>query len=139
MNELFESNLIRRYPEFYFGLGLWAAALLVVIGAAAGLVPIKRQRTALLMTLITVAAPLLAIALCPSSSFFPIYLVGAAIPSAVVAFASGLVTSRRLRRASSFSTEARGRYRWYFGALALFIASLIGVVIYVFANMTLRF
>jgi len=139
MNELFESDLIRQHPEFYFGLGLWAAALLVVIGAAAGLVPIKRQRTAVLVTLIAVAAPLLAIALSPSASLIAIDLMVASIPSAVVAFASGLVTSMRLRRASSFSTEARGRYRRYFLALGLFVASLIAALIYVLANMTIRF
>jgi hypothetical protein len=139
MNELFESDLIQRCPEFYFGLGFWAAAVLLVIGAAAGLVRIKRQRTIVLVTLIAVAAPLLAIALSPSSSLIAIDLMVASIPSAVVAFAAGLVASLRLRRASSLSSEARARYLRYLLALGLFVASLIAGVIYVLASMTVRF
>lgn len=137
MNELFESDLIRRYPEFYFGLGLWAAALLVVMGAAAGLVPIKRQRTAALMTVVAVAAPLLAIVLSPG--LIAIELMIAAIPSAVVAFASGLVTSMRARPAASLSTEARRRYGRLFWALGLCVALLIIMLIYVLATMKIRF
>src|SRR3954470_23194511 len=84
MNELFTSDLLQRYPEFYFGLGLWAAAVLLVVGAAAGLVPIKRQRTVVLVTTLAVAAWWAAIAFSPSSSLIAIDLMVASIPSAVV-------------------------------------------------------
>jgi hypothetical protein len=45
----------------------------------------------------------------------------------------------RLRRASSFSTEARGRYGRYFLAIGLFVALLIATLIYALASMTIRF
>jgi hypothetical protein len=137
MSELFERRLIHEYPAFYCGLGFWAVALLVVVATAVGVVSIKRQRTAVIVTLVAVMAPLVAIVSSPGASLFAVYLMVAAVPSALVAFVAGLVAGRRLRDGEL--REARGHYGRNVLIVGLFVVSVVAALLYTLATMTIRF